>query len=245
MSSICYNPRMKKIIPIMVTLLIIAMLAASCGRGGNKNKDFGEYVITGTDREVSTGAAVPGAISPDYSWMRSYALKYTYFDGTDVSEITEGKSANYYRAEDAASGSIVYIERKEGYMLEYMLNTSDRTGAATVVTDSSIADLHSGFMMLSAADTLFPSYANVTRLGEETVGGRPAVKYMQNGEPASGSAGRTAYVWLDSEYNFASKCELYDADTQKLTMSWELKSFVTDVPDDSVKIDLSEFTITG
>ena len=235
---------MKKTIPFLCALVLIAALFVSCERDDNKNHDFGEYILSGD--ESSAGPAAPeGALTPDYSWMTSYALKYTYFDGSETSEITEGKSANYYRAEDAGSNSVVYIERKDGYLLEYMLNPADYTGAVSVVTDSDIADLHSGFMMLSAADSNFPLYTNVTPVGPEPVAGRRAMKYVQNGEPASGENGRTAYVWIDDEYGFASKCELYDSVTQELLMKWELESFALNVQDSDVVIDLSGFDIAS
>ena len=52
-----------------------------------------------------------------------------------------------------------------------------------------------------------------------------------------------AYVWVDDMFGFASRCELYDAQTEELLMKWELTDFTQNVNENGVKINLDDYNI--
>jgi outer membrane lipoprotein-sorting protein len=237
----------KKIISIFVSLILIAIIFSSCG------KDEVRTVLTTAEEtteqqsleESTIDIDITKLLNVDDTWQDKYALSYSYYDSSSgESTIAEGKIGDYYQSMDYSSGTIVYLTQENGYMIEYMLNHSTKTGTAAVVTDSDVSSSSSGFVMLSTVDPLFPQYKNVVEVGTDYVCKRPAVRYRQTQSDSSGKADKIAYVWVDSQYGFASKCELYDAESRKLLMRWELKSFTRNVKENSVKIDLSKYKIT-
>lgn len=233
---------MKKIVLLM---LIFATLIcfASCKDNTDGSVDFGDYILP-SEADTSLSYDTSKILNADTSWQKAYALSYSYFDTeTGESTITEGKCGKYYQSIDSATKIITFLSQEDGFMMQYMLDSYTKTGTAAVVTDSTVEDAYSGFVMLSVCDPYFPVYKNVTNVGADFVAERPATRYKQV-ETKNGVQTRIAYVWIDDEFGFASKCELYNAQTEELLMRWELLDFTQNVTEDGVKINIDAYNIT-
>ena len=234
---------MKKISVWALMLIIIMLTVSSCTKDKPGGVDFGEYELT-SEVQQTLSYDPSKVLDIDTSWQKAYALSYSYYDKkTGESIITEGKCGNYYQSLDGATNIINYLTQEDGYMMEYVLNQNTKTGTAAVKTEASIDTLYSGFSQLSTCDPYFPVYTNVTKVGDDFVGNRSAGRYRQQ-QTENGVVTKIAYVWIDDQYGFASKCELYDAQTQELQMRWELLSFTQNVNEDGVKINIDAYTLT-
>ncbi len=229
-------------------IILISILLFTCSSCKNEQGDvnFGDYVIPSTqEEETTTKYDESKMISADNSWQNAYALSYIYYDQKNgESKIAEGKCGNVYQSMDYATNIITYLEQQEGYMTQYMLNATTKTGTMTVVTDGTIDTLRSGFMKTSVCDPYLPLYVNVTNVGTDFVANRSATRYKQV-EQKDGKDYQIAYIWVDDMYGFASRCELYDAQTENLLMRWELQDFTQNVTEDGLKINLDSYRISG
>ena len=235
---------MKRIIFIFTLLLCSLMLLASCSDNTTPegNVNFGDYVIP-TEPDTTKKYDDSQLINADNSWQTEYALSYNYYDKkTGSSTITEGKFGKYYQSIDNATNIVTFLTQEDGYMIQYMLDNTKRTGTSTVITEGSIDTMLSGFMLLSVCDPYFPVYKNVTEVGDDFVGQRSATRYKQV-QTENGVETQIAYVWVDDMFGFASRCELYDAVTQELLMKWELTDFTQNVNENGVKINLDAYNI--
>lgn len=232
---------MKKL-SIIVMILIFVFTFCSCSRneqGGSV--DFGEY----TPEVESSTVHYDNLVNSDTSWYNSYALKYNYYDKTiGESIITEGKCGNYYQSHDSASNIISYYTQQEGYILEYLLNKDTKTGTVSIVTNATMDDLYSGFALISTCDPYFPSYKNVTKVGQDFVANRSATRYKQT-QTENGTVTKIAYVWIDDELGIATKCEQYNALTEELEMRWELLEFTQNVKESDILIDIESYKIAN
>ena len=228
-----------------VFILCILMLVcfSSCDTSPEGNVDFGDYVIP-TEIDTTSKYDESQLINADNSWQSAYALSYTYYDKKiGQSTIAEGRCGRYYQSLDYATNITTFMSQEDGYILQYMLDSNTKKGTATVVTEGSMDSLHSGFMMLSVCDPYFPVYKNVTKVDSDFVAQRSATRYKQV-QVENGVETQIAYVWVDDMFGFASRCELYDAQTQELLMKWELQDFTQNVTEDGVKINVDSYTIT-
>lgn len=234
---------MKRIILIFTLILCALMLLSSCSDTTPEgNVNFGDYVIP-TEPDTTKKYDDSQLINADNSWQTAYALSYDYYDKkTGASTITEGKFGNYYQSIDKATNIVTFLTQEDGYMIQYMLDDTKKTGTSTVITDGSIDSMHSGFMLLSVCDPYFPVYKNVTKVGDDFVGQRSATRYKQV-QTENGVETQIAYVWVDDMFGFASRCELYDAQTEELLMKWELTDFTQNVNENGVKINLDDYNI--
>lgn len=233
---------MKKRLSALAFIIILLLSAAACDTNEPGNVNFGDYVLP-TEIETAPDYDTSMVLDADSSWMEAYALSYSYFDKkTGESVITEGKCGRYYQSLDSASGIITFLTQEDAYMMQYMLDSKTKSGTAAIVTEGTIDTAYSGFTMLSTCDPYFPVYKNVTKVGSDFVGERPATRYKQV-ETKDNSTTRIAYVWIDDELGFASKCELYDAATEELLMRWELLDFTENVTEEAVKINLEAYNI--
>lgn len=228
---------------LIISIFAVLICFASCNDNPDGSVNFGDYVIP-TEIDSTLPYDASQVLSSDTEWQSAYALSYSYFDtDTGESTITEGKCGNYYQSIDSATKIITFLSQEDGFMMQYMLDSYTKTGTAAVITDSTVEDAYSGFVMLSACDPYFPVYKNVTNVGADFVAERPATRYKQE-ETENGVQTRIAYVWIDDELGFASKCELYNAQTEELLMRWELLDFTQNVTEDGVKINLDAYNIT-
>ena len=234
----------KKLLSLLLILILLICLTA-CSDNNKKpdgSIDFGDYIIS-TEETPSVDYDISHVLSPDTTWQKAYALSYTYFDKkTGKSTITEGKCGNYFQSVDTETKIVTYLTQEDGYMLQYMLDSTKKSGTAAVITDATIDSAYSGFVLLSVCDPYFPVYKNVTKVGSDFIAERSATRFKQV-ETKDGETTRIAYVWIDDALGFASKCELYDAKTEELLMRWELLDFTQNVTEDGVKINLDSYDI--
>lgn len=247
---------MKKCLCASALIILLLLSFTACTPGSQGNVNFGDYEIPSDyDNQNNAGTSVePGSstgnynaadiLSPDTSWQNAYALSYSYYDiKTGESVLTEGKCGKYYQISDSSSDITTFLVQEDAFMIQYMLDTVQKNGTSAIITDGAIENAYSGFTLLSVCDPYFPVYKNVTRVGNDFVGKRPATRFKQV-ETKDGSQTRIAYVWIDDEFHFASKCELYDAVTEELLMRWELKDFTTNITEAAVKINVDAYNIT-
>lgn len=237
---------MKKSTAILLAFLIIISFSACTSKDEGGSVNFGDYVLPEetTDIQVSNKYNEDELVLSDTSWISCYALEYSYYDNkTGESKIAEGRSGNYYQSTDYATNIITYYTQADGYVLEYMLNRDTKTGTSAVVTNATMNDLYSGFSLLSSCDPYFPLYTNVTKVGQDFVANRPATRYKQT-QTENGVITKIAYVWIDDQLGFASKCEQYNAQTEELELRWELLSFTQNVKDSDIMINIDNYVLS-
>ena len=242
---------MRRGIAVLLSFLILfACAAAGCAKVREAQPSTLPYVpATDAEKEISTEEPAPTydasqVLDVATSWQTRYALSYSFYRAGDgESVVLEAKTANCYQAMDQMTGIITYLTQEDGYVMEYVLDNNAGTGTMTIVTDSTVANANSGFVQLSACDPYLPVYANVEKAGGDYVAKRAATRYKQTQLGENGDPERIAYIWIDDEYAFVSRCELYEADGT-LLLRWELQSFTTDVKDKDVELDISEFKLT-
>ena len=232
---------MKKLIAIIMILLTLTAFSSCVKDDSQGSVNFGDY----TPEADSTKIHYDNLLNSDTSWYNAYALKYSYYDKTSgESIITEGKCGNYYQSNDSATNIISYYAQQEGYILEYLLNKETKTGTVSIVTNTTMDNLYSGFALISTCDPYFPSYKNVTNVGQDFVANRSTTRYKQT-QTENGVVTKIAYVWIDDELGIASKCEQYNAQTEELEMRWELLEFTKNVKEADVMIDIDSYKISG
>lgn len=236
---------MKKRLLSAAAAILLLLSVTACTKEQQGNVNLKPYEPVSETAAATTKYNENDLLNSDDTWQNKYALSYSFYDTkTGESQIMEGKCGKYYQAVDQKSGIITFISQEESYISEYILDSKTKTGTASVVANSTIDELYSGFSQFSTCDPYLPVYKNVTKFGTDKVANRSAVRYKQV-ETKDGKESRIAYIWIDDEYQFASKCELYDAQTQELLMRWELLSFTVNANEDAVKINLDEYTITN
>lgn len=239
---------MTKKLFLFALIACILLTLSACSEEQPGGVQFGEYELASeqlTQQEASVTYDPADLIDAEMSWQSAYALSYSYYDNKNgESKIAEGKCGRYFQSLDYATDIITYYTQEEGYVMEYVLNTNLKNGTSTVVTDSTLDNAYSGFCKLSTCDPYFPVYNNVTEVGQDFVADRAATRYKQV-ETKDGVTTRIAYVWIDNAYGFASKCELYDAQTQELQMRWELLEFTQNVTEDGIRVNLDAYSLTS
>ena len=181
--------------------------------------------------------------NPTYE-ERAVTLTYTYTEGTESSELREMRCEGLYSVTDLASGAATYFIQNGSDIDQYVLNPAAMSGTHSVLSDQSLADITTGFMKIAYVDSSFPTLSNVEYQGEETVAGRVAAKYTQSAYNTAGLLTAYAFVWIDSEYGFASKCRVYNM-TGSVNVSWELTELtVGGVSEESIGFSTDGYTIT-
>lgn len=234
---------MKKISAILI-ILSLAVIMTACSDNKTGSVNFGDYT---PDEVESTKINYDNSelITSDTEWYEAYALKYNYYDkSAGESIITEGKCGDYYQSHDSATDVVSYYEQQQGYILQYFLNKQTKTGTVSVVTGKTMKDLYSGFSLISTCDPYFPVYKNVTKVGQDFVANRSATRYKQT-QTENGTVTKIAYIWIDDELGFASKCEQYNAVTEELEMRWELLDFTQNVQTSDIIINTESYKISG
>lgn len=240
----------EKLLAVISLLLVFAAVVcfAACDKNGN-NDPSETYVYHPADEttaaqgeNVSDGAQ---SLTTDTSWKRNFDATYTYFNKSqsdDAIRVHEKRSEKYFSAEDTDSGDTLYYKANGKNIDSYVIVPDEEEQVHSVVSGKTLNDLSSTFMKLSDVDPGLPALANVMYMYDEEIAGRPCAKYIQRAY-ADGEPTGTVYVWIDAEFGFAAKGEVYDADTV-LTASWELTSFASgSVKDEDVEIDLSGYKI--
>lgn len=237
----------KKIAVFLTVVLMVSEGLSSCGK--NTDEVTSEsYVYHPADETTATQAgenASAAMLHTDSSWKSNFDVSYTYFNKSQADEairVHEKRSDKYFSAADIDSGDMLYYEQNGNNVDSYVIVPDEEEQVHSVVSGKTLNDLSSTFMKLSEVDPDLPSLANVMYMYDEEVAGRTCAKYIQRAY-AEGEATDTVYVWIDAEYGFAAKGEVYDANSA-LTASWEVTSFSAGgIKDDDVKTDLSSYKI--
>lgn len=234
---------MKKRITVLSLLFCLLFILSSC-KEDDRTFHINEYATTDPPKESLTilPSREPGSTSSSSetpvlpgsdesavsnpstsSWQSNYTLTYAFTENGERSELTETRCDGLYSAKDLASGTISYF-RQEGENIDsYVLNPSAMTGNHAIIEGKNLQDITTGFMKIAYLDPGFSMFSNVEYQGTESVAGRPAAKYTQSAYDSTGLLTAYAFVWVDSEYGFASKCMVYNL-SGAVNTSWELLS---------------------
>lgn len=238
---------MRKFLICFFCLILSLSFFASCNGKGNDDNITSEpnYVNTTVGNAPTQ---YHGIINVDESWKTNYVLQYSFYDfqgGT--SSISECCNETGYVSIDNETGIVTYVQESEGFLLQYFLDPPVLQGTMSVITGNSLSDLQSGFYLLSVVDRRLPAYSNTTLSGKTTVAGRSATQYIQTGITQNSNENLTALIYVDDQYGFVSKCELFNS-SRTLMMKWELTSFSSnreDVLKAMPKIDLTDYQIAS
>ena len=235
----------KKIFCVILAVIISACVLTAC------ENDNGVTIETPTATQKATRVYT----DPDEAnnetvtfvanteWINNYILEYNYADTGTASQITEIRYGDTYKAIDSLNGLISYFEQVEGGIDEFVINTETNEGVHTFLADQDMDTLTTGFMRVSSLDGDFTTQSDVQYEGTEMVAGREADRYLKS-VYTSDTLTAYAFVWVDKEYGFASKCAVYTVQGS-LYSSWELTSFsVGTVSYEDAVLDISAYTIT-
>lgn len=236
----------KKIISVLSVLALAAACLASCGSDSTlgevetTEKPTRSYREEPTEEGTTAEAAEP--VVQDGSWMSNYSLQYYYADTQGSSQISETRAGGYYTAVDATTGYTTFFSQGDGGVDEYVLNVVSKTGTHKFSEGDSMDTLTSGWMQVSHLDEGFTTAQNVLYEGKETVAGREAGRYLQS-IYVDDALTAYAFVWVDTQYGFASKCSVYTV-SGSLYSAWELTSFTAGtVTDEQAITDITQYTI--
>ncbi|MCH5197842.1 MAG: hypothetical protein J1E34_02945 [Oscillospiraceae bacterium] len=182
----------------------------------------------------------------DTSWQKNYSAEYKYFDAAASKEtvtIKEMKSKASFSASYPDSGNFIYYTENDGDIDCYTVIPAEKQYIHSVIENQSIDGISSTLMKLTGVSEELPKLANVLYMNDEEISGRSCKKYIQRAY-TDGEVTETVYIWIDSEFGFALKCEDYNADNELKTY-WEVMLLsVGTVEDKDIAIDLSAYSFT-
>ncbi len=244
------NIRQKLTVSAAIAAAIAALLS-SCGSGDADATTAESYVYNPQSgmTEAQSGAAEDPEkpFTVNTSWQSNFKAEYKYYnvsDGTDTVTVTETKNSDAFTAEYPDGKSTLYY-KANGADTDYyvLMNGTEKKAVHKLLGGSSFSELSSTFMKLTKVSGDLPSLSNVLYMYDENVGGRACHKYLQRAY-SDGKLTESVYIWIDTEFGFAAKCESYDS-SGNMRIMWELKSFETGtVGENDIKIDLSQYTVT-
>lgn len=179
-----------------------------------------EYTTAPTVSVPVTGGS---ELNVDASWMDNFTLSYSYSQNGVYSFLTERRCAGIYSVTDNATGISTYFIQNGKDIDQYVLDPQTKKGTYSVVEDAELAQLSTGFMKIAYLDPSFTVNPGVEFQIEEPVAGRAAKKYTQSSFTPAGLLTAYAFVWVDEEYGFASKCQVYNL-AGSVNTGWELQS---------------------
>lgn len=229
--------------PVCVLLCLSAALVSCTGR--DKPEEGGSnyiYTPAQTTSAETTAEAVKDFVI-DNSWHENYEVSYKYYNsqqGEETVNIREKKTASAFTVEYVDTGAVLYYKANGDNTDYYVIVPDEAEQAHSVLSGKKFSSLSSMFMKLSAVDETLAQQSNVLYMYDEKIAGRSCHKYIQRAY-SGGELTQTVYVWIDSQYGFAAKCEAYDA-AEKLVSLWEISEFETGkLSDADVELDLSGY----
>jgi|LSQX01.2.fsa_nt_gb hypothetical protein len=245
--SIRLEDIMKKSFITVISILLIGIFVLS-----GCDSDSSGTIETETQTQVATrvytepdeqNTSIGSIYVSDNSWTGNYKLTYNYADTGTASKITEIRCEGLYKAIDEANGMVSYFEEVEGGIDEFAINTVTNKAAHTFLANQDMATLTSGFMRVSAIESDFAQSNDVIKEGTEEIVGRICDRYLKS-IYTNGTLTAYAFVWVDQEYGFVSKCAVYTVQNS-LYSSWELLAFETGtVKPEDVFVDMTAYSIT-
>lgn len=247
---------MKKLSCALIPVLIMLLVLSSCAdkRGLGDLNDLATTVkstqIFTEPRETTTESRNPNLPQnnaqpvQNNSWAGNYALTYTYTENSVSSEITEKRCDGVYCATDNASGTVSFFSQNGSNIEQYILNPAQKSGTHSVIKDNTLDNITTGFMKIAYIDPGFTSLSNVEYQNDDIVAGRGAKKYTQSAYSSAGLLTAYAFVWIDTEYGFISKCQVYSL-SGTVSTSWELKDLsVGSVTEEKIGFTTDGYEIT-
>ncbi len=231
---------MKRIIAAALAAVCLAAALTAC-RKDNDEPGLEMYATTGKATQVFTDpqptevtttpglpqlTTEPNALNVNASWMDNFILSYSFSENGVYSFLTERRCAGIYSVTDTATGISTYFLQNGKNIDQYVLDPTTKKGTHSVVQDTLLANLSTGFMKIAYLDPSFTLNPNVKAQEEDQVAGRKAKKFTQSSYTEAGLLTAYAFVWVDEEYGFASKCQVYNL-SGAINTSWELQSLET------------------
>ena len=238
--------------------LLLAMLLG--GAACKNNKDPGyvtEYSYqagdstavqsTGSPGETNVSATVNSTFTVNNSWQKNFTAVYKYYDrskSADTVTIEEKRCATAFSASYPATGNLLFYRANGNNIDFYTLIPAQAQYVHTTIENKSIDDISTTFMKLTQVTESLPTLSNVLFMADETVAGRPCKKYIQRAY-VNGAVTETVYVWVDTEFGFALKCEDYNS-ASELQTYWEVTSFISGMVtlEDFDSINITNYTFT-
>lgn len=242
----------KKLAVTAALSVMLLTLFSSCKNDPDNNSTTTEpysynsvQSTTGSSSAASEDPEKPFAVNT--SWQKNYRVTYEYYnsaDGTNTVTVKETKNKTAFTAEYPDGDSLLYYKENGSDTDYYVIMTGkEKKAVHTLLENKSFSELNSTFMKLTKVSSNLPSLSNVLYMYDENIGGRACRKYLQRAY-SSGKLTESVYIWIDIEFGFAAKCESYNADN-KMTVMWSVKEFEAGaVPEDGIKPDLSQYTVT-
>lgn len=237
-------------------LAALLLIFTSCRKGETNKPPVSYGYNSATTAPQSDGiqgeaaSTVPGTVAVDTSWQDNYRLTFNYFvAGTTEStvSVSEKKTVNIYTTTDTSDGLTLYYVQNGTNVDYYQIYKDNPKQQHAVYSNKSVESIKSRFMEMSEVDEGITSKPNSAYAGESVVAGRNTQLYIQRGYK-DGVLTATAYYYIDEQYGFCSKAQVFDAE-DNVTMFWELTSFSAgSVSNDDISIDLSQYTfedVTG
>ena len=233
----------------LAALLLAGGLAACKPDDGGDTLENLATTVRYTQSFTEAGLTAPagdanGLIAVDNSWTGNYTLTYSYSENGTLSRLTERRCEGLYSVTDEESGVVSFFIQEGDRIEQYMLDPTGKVGTHAALEGQNLSGISTGFMRIAAVNPAFPTYANVEYQGDETVNGRPARKYTQQAYNDAGLLTAYAFVWIDTQYGFASKCQVFNL-TGEVNTTWELRSIeVGAVTPESIGFSTDGYTIT-
>lgn len=237
---------MKKLYYLIPAVLMILFVFASCAKEEEPTEFNGyEYTPATTAEDVPEGSDdLQKYFKKDISWQKNFDITYRYYNAEqdkNVITIREKKTDDAFRVEYLDSGEILYYKAAGNNTDYYVIGPDNSEQMHSCLEGKKFSSLSSLFMKLSEVDQNLPKQTNVLYMYDEAVYSRACHKYIQRAY-SNAELTQSVYVWIDSQYGFAVKCEVYDANDE-LTAMWETQDFSTgSVKEEDVSIDLSAYT---
>ena len=237
-----------KAAPALLLAALVPLGFAACkGEEEPTTQPYYTYISDDTTLPAeSTSPAENNAFRVDNSWQLNFAAEYKYYDGAvseDTVTIRETRCETAFAAEYPDTGNLIYYVADGQNIDCYTVAPAEKQYMHTEVKNKKIADISTTLMKLTAVSADLPDRSNVLYIGEETVSGRVCKKYIQRAY-TDGTVTETVYVWVDTQFGFALKCEDYDAEDSLKTF-WEVTSFSAgNVTEAQIDVDLTDYTFT-
>lgn len=232
---------------------IMIFTLSSCGDKNNPDTTS-DYSYSSQGDLTEENGSDSGAASPDEaesfvvdtSWQKNYSAQYKYFDAETSKEtvtINELKGEKSFSASYPDSGNLIYYAENGDNIDCYTVIPAEKQYVHSVIKNQSINSISSTLMKLTGVSEELPKLTNVLYMNDEAVSGRNCKKYIQRAY-TDGEVTETVYIWIDSEYGFALKCEDYNAENELKTY-WEVTALsIGTVDDEDLGIDLSAYSFT-
>ncbi len=251
----------------VISFLLLSMVLSfvSCKKEPTVNSDSSyEYTPSGevnisdvpssedenttSDSQTLSG----GKYTVNDDWKSNFRIVYVLKNDTKTVEGTEKKCDSAYIVEEKfivenkkIKESVQYCKVNGTDIDWYKIIEEDNEYEHTVYEDTEFVLDDSRFIefFYLKSDVQLTLEKNALYMRDENVAGRLCCRYLI-GEYKDGERTKHIYIWIDVQYGFIAKLEVYDSDG-KLLESREVKEFsVGDMTEEDVYFDISRYEFT-